>query len=59
MRKETKTNYYKNGKKAHETPYINNRIHGLQIGWWPNGDKWYETPYKNNLEHGTIIDFNY
>jgi len=59
MKKETKTNYYKNGKKVHETPYINDKVHGLSIWWYKNGNKYSETTFKNDIEHGTIIGFNY
>jgi len=27
------------GNKQFETPYVNNKIHGLQIGWHKNGNK--------------------
>ena len=59
MKKETKTTYYSNGKKASETPYVNDKKHGLRIGWHYSGEKWYETPYKNDLQHGAEIYFNY
>jgi len=53
------TSYWLNGKKASETPYVNNRIHGLRIVWYSNGSKWCETPFKNNLQHGSNIEFRY
>jgi len=59
MKKETKIDYYNNGKKAYETPYINDNRHGLEIWWYKNGNKYSETTFKNDIEHGTIIGFNY
>jgi len=39
MKTETKTQYYPNGKKMYETPYVNNHVHGLAIWWYENGKK--------------------
>jgi len=59
MKTEIKTDYYSNGNKVIETPYINDKIHGLRNWWYSNGNKWYEIPYKNNIQHGSEIEFKY
>ena len=57
MKKETITQHYSNGNKSCETPYVNEKVHGLRIVWYSNGKKSSEIPYKNNIQHGSRIDF--
>jgi len=59
MKTETKIEYYSNGNKSCETPYVNDKAHGLAILWHSNGNKWYEILYKSNIQHGSEIEFKY
>jgi len=59
MKKETITNYHSNGNRSSETPFVNGKIHGLQIWGHSNGNRWDEIPFKNSLEHGSKIYFIY
>jgi len=54
MKKQNRieTEYYQNGNKSSETPYVNGKIHGLQIYWYENGNKSSKTLYFN----GIIVD---
>ena len=53
------TSYWSNGNKQYETPYVNDKAHGLRIWWYSNGNKDCETPYKKDIQHGSRIEFRY
>jgi len=43
----------------YETPYVNNKIHGLYKWWYNNGKKCEENLFKNDFQHAVNISFNY
>jgi len=53
---KVKTRYWhENGNKMYETPYVNGKRHGLEIGWYLNGNKHWETEYINDQINGLFI----
>ena len=52
MKTKIETDTYPNGKKMHETPYVNGKAHGLVTWWHENGQKWHEIPFVNGQQYG-------
>ena len=47
--------YYEDGLKYSETPFVNGKEHGMEITYHEDGSKTWETPYVDGKEHGTQI----
>jgi antitoxin component YwqK of YwqJK toxin-antitoxin module len=47
-----KREYWDNGQKEYEVPFVNGQRHGIATWWWDNGKKKYEVPYVNGQQHG-------
>ena len=54
----TTVNYFEDGSKEFEFPYVDGKKHGTQISYYPDGSKRYEIPYVNGKRHGTEIWYN-
>lgn len=52
------TYYTKNGNKADEGAYKNNKKHGTQTTYFENGNKKMVTPYENGKVKGTVYEYN-
>ena len=52
----TKVEYYGDGLKRSETPYVDGKKHGTWIYYHVDGWKT-EAPYENGKEHGTVIQY--
>ena len=51
-KKTVDIDYYRNGNKSHEIPYLNGNIHGLVRLWHLNGQLLVASNYKNGHRHG-------
>jgi len=49
---EVKKHYYKSGALERETPYVNEKVHGLAKWYYESGALWADTPYVNGERHG-------
>lgn len=43
---------YGDGVLHYETPYVNDKVHGVEKVYHGNGKRWCETPYVNDKMHG-------
>ncbi|MEL0120698.1 MAG: hypothetical protein VXB01_17320 [Opitutae bacterium] len=48
-----KVEYYEDGSKKSETPYVNEKKNGLHIAYYEDGTKMAEIPYVDGNKHGT------
>ena len=51
----TVINYFENGKKESEVPYVNGKKHGTRIMYYEDGSKRSESPHVDGIAHGTAI----
>ena len=49
--------YYKDGSKEYEIPYVNGIQHGTASMYYEDGSKWYEALWVNGKRHGTLISY--
>ena len=53
-----KVEYYEDGSKKSETPYVNEKKNGLHIAYYEDGTKMAEIPYVDGNKHGTYIAYH-
>ena len=54
----TKVEYYENGSKNTETPYLDGKKHGMEIRYYDDGTKWSENSYVDGQKHGKSIVYS-